>query len=228
MGYKKKKEKNDFNSIKEFLEQVKPAKRRNRRSSEKVKLDKQACINEKLKHKWKENQELDEHYKQQMTKKMFDFRDKTRIWGFDANIFISKYMEAWEHNDINTMYEVLYKVEQDFETLVLEQNKQSIIDFIGYEDQEVYDILNHIKNPEEADRVLEALYGTDHITILDKGYASSKKNKQNKRTRKNKHIKYLTYEQALRRNRHMLENYLKETGTGQHRAQKISQILAYL
>jgi len=223
MGYKK--EKDDFASIKEFLEDTKAVKRR---SSKKVELDKQARIDEELKHEWKENQELVEHYKQQMTKKMFDLIDKTLIWGFDANIFISKYMEAWEHNDINTMYEVLYKVEQDFETLVLEQNKQSIINFIGYEDKEVYDILDHIKNPEEADRVLEALYGTDHITVLDKGYAASKKNKQNRRTRKHKHIKHLTYEQALRRNRHMLEIYLKEIGTGQHRAQKISQILSYL
>lgn len=112
-----------------------------------------------------------------------------------------------------------------FKTIKLYQGKQSIINFIERNEDVIIDILKSIKTVEESDVIYEALIGTEHITLLPKGYSEAKKYKIKYR---NKKYQPLTYEKALRRNRHYLETYLKEIGVGQQRAQKISQILMFL
>ena len=102
---------------------------------------------------------------------------------------------------------------------------RDIKNFLSNDSIEVQEILDSIKTSKETSIVIESLIGTEHITMLEKGHGTLKKYKQNKN--KKGYVPY-TYETALRKNRHMLESYLKEIGVGQQRAQKISQILAFL
>ena len=130
--------------------------------------------------------------------------------------------ELYENEDFEMLQQIL---KNGITELKLYQDKQSIIKFLGTDNEDIRDILSKIKTIYESDLVLEALIGTEHITLLEKGYCEAKKNKMKSR---HKQYKILVYEQALRRNRHLLEVDLKEMGVGQQRAQKISQILQYL
>jgi len=191
-----------------------------------------AYSNQKLKQKWNESksesESIQDKYLQEMSKKLFGLRDKKAIYGFDPNILIAEYMEAWENNNKDAMFDIFEKVELGFEKITLEQNKNSIKNILKFHNTDIENILNQINSPEEADIVIEALIGTEHITLMPKGYSTVKKLKIKNRNKNNKHKIPATYEKALRRNRHMLEEYLKEMGAGQQRAQKISQILSYL
>lgn len=125
---------------------------------------------------------------------------------------------------------IVYK---SFEKLKLYSSKQAIIKFLKRDDDKIQNILNEIKTYDESDIIYESLINSEHIVILDKSYSIVKKAKQRKRKTKQTNLKkYLfipiTYEQALRRNRHILECDLKEIGVGQQRASRISSILQYL
>lgn len=125
---------------------------------------------------------------------------------------------------------IVYK---SFEKLKLYSSKQSIINFLEVNNIEIQNILNEIKTSDESERVSQALISSEHITLLPKSYLTAKKDKAKAKRRKLKeNRKYTfiptTYQQALRRNRHFLEEDLKEIGVGQQRAIKISSLLNYL
>lgn len=131
--------------------------------------------------------------------------------------------EIYEIQDLKTIRNIIRK---GFKEIKLYQDKQAIIKFIGSNEKIILDCLECISTVEESDIVYEALIGTEHINLLPKGYAKAKEYKI--KHRNNKKYRPLTYEHALRRNRHFLEYLLKEIGVGQQRAKKISQLLKYL
>lgn len=144
----------------------------------------------------------------------------------DCGELIKLYKNSLRDDTYEKSYLTMQKITTDaFKIIKLYQHKQSIINFIERNENVIEDILESIKTVEESDIVYESLIGTEHITLLKKGYSEAKKYKRKYR---NKKYQPLTYEKALRRNRHFLENYLKEIGVGQQRAQKISQILNFL
>jgi hypothetical protein len=176
------------------------------------------------KQEWDDNQNSYAKEYDKLKKQLFELIDKKSVYGFDPNILIADYMEAWEINDADKMLDVLEKADIGFDALALQQINNQIIEFLEFDSKDLRSLLEYIKNVEEADMVLEALIGTEHIWMLPNGYNEAKKAK----SKRKKSRVPTTYEHALRRNRHMLESDLKEIGVGQQRAQKISQILTYL
>lgn len=131
--------------------------------------------------------------------------------------------EVYEIKDLKTIENITKKA---FKEIKLYEYKQMILKFIGNNQRIIFDCLECILTVEESDIVYEALIGTEHITLLPKGYGKAKEYKI--KHRNNKKYRPLTYERALRRNRHFLEEDLKKIGVGRHRAEKISQLLQYL
>lgn len=147
------------------------------------------------------------------------------ITNFTLNLkLLDTFYENEDYDKLEEMLKIFKK--KDINEIRLYQDKQAIIKFIDVNEDEIKDIINSINTYEESDIVYDALIGTDHITLLPKGYNEARKAKIKYRNSK----KYFpaTYEQALRRNRHLLEKYLNEIGVGQQRAKKISNLLTYL
>lgn len=147
----------------------------------------------------------------------------------DSSELIELYKKSLKENDeiyeIKDLKIIRNITKKAFKEIELYQYKQAIIKFIGSSGKIVLDCLECISTVEESDIVYEALIGTEHITLLPKGYAKAKEYKIKYR---NKKYRPLTYELALRRNRRILEKDLNEIGVGQQKAKKISKLFEYL
>ena len=199
-------------------------KRRKRRTKKEIELEKQCYENEKFKY---ENDVYNEQYNldclwSHAYSLFYSFEDCRNLNSKDFIIFIDKLKDE---ENIDEFWNLIDVLKDGAETTRTYFEIRDIKNFLSNDSIEVQEILDSIKTSKETSIVIESLIGTEHITMLEKGHGTLKKYKQNKN--KKGYVPY-TYETALRKNRHMLESYLKEIGVGQQRAQKISQILAFL
>jgi len=153
---------------------------------------------------------------------------KDGFTGSEIQFWICLMDEAYNAKDENTLENIAH----DITTSGKDQRKLFFMklsirqQFPKKNGKAMQKILDEIKTYEIADIVLEAIEGSKHIVHLPIGYAASKKRKQGKRSQRNTQY---TYEQAIRRNRHILEKLLqKDCGIGVNKSERISQILNYI
>ena len=201
-------------------------KPRKRRSSEQIEIDKQARIDEELKYDnevYREQYNLDCLWSEAY---MIHYNmDGIRNWHpLDFIDFINMLKD---NGKMEELWDLIDALKKGPEQAACYYRKYKLYEYLQNDSKDVKEIIENIKNQDEASFVMDALFATESMLLLPKSYKLTKKNHA-KRNKQGRRRVAETYERALRRNRHILEIYLKEIGTGQHRAQKISQILAYL